>query len=603
MATPGVASPPQPLPQGRVNGLFAVAVAVVALGYFGLVVSFFPNPHGRLGIDYEYFLPLLLAGKYWIAENGFLAVPRFTPAFCGGLPLLANPQSLFYSLPQVLSLVLDPVTSVVVTTLVFAALGGIGTFMLMRMRFAASVEAATLAAVIFLCNGFLLHRMVIGHVTYHVVALVPLLCHVLLTPLPRASPARYRRAAGPIATAAAMLAYVTYAGAPNILVPLAIAVAVIWLLHALLRGPVASFWWLGAGAALLAAAVSAAKLAPALAFLAQFPRPYGVLIFDNPVALLYGLFLGLFLPSELPDLLVFVMRHEMELGVGLVPLFFVIGGMLVAIRRHRPMRWFLRLDRRCAALLAALVLLLGLPLWLNYGDAEHAALLKSLPYIGDNVLLVRWFFIYLLPLALAAGLLLDAMFAAAQRSTIALAGIALTAFTAIVFENRAYYDGQPYAPQTILAADQRLDATGAAPPITRIASTVQGRGNDGMASGASGIPCYEPIFGYRLETFPPGLSAGPILSGTGDVRHLRNPACYIYGRANGCAPGDTFSAAQHQEEASFAAYQRFDYVLPLWQRWADGTSIAGIAMIMIGFALAWRGRARQGHVTNDGRAA
>ncbi len=583
MATPGVARSPQPLPQGRVNGLLAVAVAVVALGYFGLVVSFFPNPHGRLGHDYEYFLPLLLAGKYWIAENGFLAVPRFTPAFCGGLPLLANPQSLFYSLPQMLSLVLDLVTSVLVTTLVSAALGGMGTFMLMRRRFAASAEAAVLAAVIFLCNGFVLHRMVIGHVTYHVVGLVPLLCHVLLTPLPRASPARYQRAAGPIATAAAMLAYVTYAGAANILVPLAIAVAVIWLLHALVRGPVASFWWLGAGAALIAAAVSAAKLAPAVAFLAQFPRPYGVLIFDNPVALLLGLFLGLFLPSQLPDRLVFVLRHEMELGVGLVPLFFIIGGMLVAIRRHRPMRWLLRLDRRRAALLAALALLLALPLWLNYGDAEHAALLKSLPYIGDNVILVRWFFIYLLPLALA--------------------GIALTALTAIVFENRAYYDAQPYAPQTILAADQRLHATGAAPPITRIASTVQGRSNDGMASGASGIPCYEPIFGYRLETFPPGLEAGPILSGTRDARHLRNPACYIYGRANGCAPGDTFSAAQRQEEASFAAYQRFDYVLPLWQRWADGASIAGIAMIMIGFALAWRGRARQGQVTNDGRAS
>src|SRR5258708_37053520 len=101
------------------------------------------------------------------------------------------------------------------------------------------------------------------------------------------------------------------------------------------------------------------------------------------------------------------------------------------------------------------------------------------------------------------------MFAAAQRSTIALAGIALTAFTAIVFENRAYYDGQPYAPQTILAADQRLDATGAAPPITRIASTVQGRRNDGMGSGASGIPCYEPSFGYRLQTLPPPINARP----------------------------------------------------------------------------------------------
>jgi len=92
--------------------------------------------------------------------------------------------------PALLSLFLDPVTSIVVTTLLSAAAGGIATFLLLRRRFAASLEASVLAGIIFLCNGFVLHRMMIGHVTYHVVALVPLLCHVLLTPLPLERPAR-----------------------------------------------------------------------------------------------------------------------------------------------------------------------------------------------------------------------------------------------------------------------------------------------------------------------------------------------------------------------------------------------------------------------------
>ena len=586
MATPGLAALAAPLWRRRTGGLLALAAAAVAAGYGALILSFFPNPHGLLGIDYEYFLPLLLAGKYWIAENGLLAVPRFTPAFCGGLPLLANPQSLFYSLPQMLSLALDPVTSVVVTTLVSAALGGIGAFLLLRRRFAASLEAATLAAVIFLCNGFVLHRMMVGHVTYHVVALLPLICHVLLTPLPQEASARRRCAAGAIAAAAAMIAYVTYAGASNILVPMGMAVLVIWLIHALTRGAVASFWLLGGGAAALAAAVSAAKLAPAVVLLAQFPRPDAVLIFDNPLALLYGLFVGLFLPWQLPDQLVFVLRHEMELGVGPVPLFLLVGGAVVAIRDRRAMNWLRRLDRRRAALLAALVLLLALPLWLNYGDAAHAALLKSLPYIGNNVVLVRWFFIYLLPLALAAGLILDATVAATQRGALALAGIALTGVTTLALADRAYYDAQFYAPRTILAADQRLRLSGSAPAVTRIAATEKGRRNDGLAGGASGIPCYEPVFGYRLEALPRGLDAGPILSAAGEARHLRNPACYIYGRANGCAPGDTFAAAQRREEEAFAAYKPFDYAVPWWQRLADGASLGGIALIMIGFALA-----------------
>ena len=368
----------------------------------------------------------------------------------------------------------------------------------------------------------------------------------------------------------------------------------------LLAARSSSFWALGAGAAVLAALVSAAKLAPAVAFLSHFPRPYGVLIFDNPIALLYGLFLGLFLPWRLPDQLVFVMRHEMELGVGLVPLFLIIGGMVVGLREHRLLPWFRRLDWRRAALLAALVLLLSLPLWLNEGDAAHAALLKSLPYVGNNIVLVRWFFIYLLPLALAAGLLLDATVAAAQRNAIALIGIALTGVTTFGFANRAFYDAQPYAPGTILAAGQTLRATGAAPAVTRITAAVQGRRNDALADGGSGIPCYEPIFGYRLESFPPGLVAGPILSATGATPHLRNPACYIYGGANGCAPGDSFSPAQRRDEEAFAAYQPFDFVLPWWQRWADAASLGGLALIVIGFALAGQGRAAR-PVRNDGR--
>lgn len=597
-----LAAPPRLPAQWRGRALLAVAISALVLGYVARVLSFFPNAHGKLGHDHEYFLPLLLAGKYWIAENGLLAVPRFTPAFCGGLPLLANPQSLFYSLPQMLSLAVDPVTSIVLTTLVAATLGGIGTFVLMRGRFATSVEAASLAAAIFFCNGFLLHRMAIGHVTYHVVAFVPLLCHVLLTPLPHAPLERHLwRAAGPVAAASGMLTYVTYAGAPNILVPLAIAVTVIWLIHALLRGPVASFWLIGSAAALIAAAASAAKLAPALVLLAHFPRSDAVLIFDHPLALPYALFMGLFLPAALPDRLGIMLRHEMELGVGLVPLLALVAGALVASGRHRAWPWLRRLDRRRAAMLAALSLLLALPWWLSYGDAEHAALLKLLPYIGSNVLLVRWFFIYLLPLALAAGLVLDAIFAAAQRRGIALTGVALTALTGLVFTNQTFYDAQPYAPGIILAADQRLQASGTAPPISRIGESAPERRNNDLAAGASGIPCYEPIFGYWLETFPPGLAPGPILSATGD-RHLRNPACYIYGQANGCAPGDTFSAAQRPEEASFAAYKPFAYVLPLWQRCADAVSLGGITVILIGFALSLLGRVRPRPVSNSGLA-
>src|SRR3989442_8323820 len=74
---------------------------VAALLVFHLTFgSFFPNRNGGLGHDYSYVLPTLLAGHYWYAVNGPLAIPWFTPAICGGVPLLADPQSFYYSVPQ-----------------------------------------------------------------------------------------------------------------------------------------------------------------------------------------------------------------------------------------------------------------------------------------------------------------------------------------------------------------------------------------------------------------------------------------------------------------------------------------------------------------------
>jgi len=572
----------------RSLGRALIALLVAAAGlYFALVVSFFPTAQGRMGHDYEYFLPLLLAGKYWIVENGFFAVPRFSPAFCGGLPFLANPQSIFYSVPQLLSLAIDPIRSFFATTVIFAGIGAGGTYALMARRFGVSAAAAALSAVIFLFNGFLMYRMAIGHVTYHVVGLVPLLCYLSLTPVVPGGSwlVRLRQVAGPVAGVAAILAYFVYAGAPNALVPLGMTCLMVWLLHALIRGPAQSIWAIGGAAALIGAATSAAKLAPALAFLHQFPRPDGLHLFDDASAFIIALFEGLFLPSFLPDQVEFVGRHELEFGVGLAPFMLIIMGMRVVADRIGLRPLLRRIGLRQGIELAALGLLIAVPFWLNYGGPAKAAWLKSLPYIGDNVVLVRWFYVYLLPLSVGAGLLLDFVFPTArERLRAAMIGIVLTV-APVLLADRAYYGNQPYDPATILAADRDLGRTGTVPPITGIDPDQAGQRDDGIAAGDSAYPCYEPIFGYALENFPPGFKEGRL--GTDD-RHLRNPACYIYGADNACVPGAVFTPAQRPEEAAFAHYRRFSYALPAWQRWADRISLLGLAMILIGFAVPFR---------------
>ncbi|HUN47992.1 MAG TPA: hypothetical protein VMU85_15790 [Stellaceae bacterium] len=579
-------------PQALLDRLLIASILAAGAAYIVLARSFFPDAGGKLGDDYEYFLPLLLAGKYWIAENGLLAAPRFSPAFCAGLPLLANPQSIFYSLPQALALGMSPVASMLGTTIIAAAAGAAGTFALLRRRFAASLPAASLCAVIFLFNGFLLHRMAIGHVTYHVIALLPALCCFLLAPLPAAPlTRRLLHGIGPAALTAAILAYVIYAGAPNILVPLAIAAVAVWLIHALARQPVASFWTIGAAGGLLAAATGAAKLAPAIAFIQHFPRPHEIHLIDNAGFLVNAAFTGFFLPMLLPDHLWIVGMHEFEFGLGLAPLVL----LLIALRRYglRALRHIGGPARKLQ--LAALVLALAVPFAVNYGGPGYAAWLKSLPYIGENVILVRWLLIYLLPLTVGTGLALDKLASLpAQRSALALAGVLVTVLPPLVTE-RPYYEQQPYDPAPVQTADAALRQTGHVPAITGLVAPASFRRDDGITAGQSSIRCYEPLFGYHLEAFPTRLQAGPILTGEPDERHLRNPACYLYGRENGCRPGDAFDDAARQEEASFAAYRPFAYVLPAWQRWADLASLLGLATILIGGAVAagrwWHARA------------
>ncbi|MGH7123460.1 MAG: hypothetical protein ACREFI_03750 [Stellaceae bacterium] len=559
----------------RLGLALGAAVLGSIIVYLVLVARMFPEH--RLGDDYEYFLPMLLAGKYWIAQNGLLAAPRFSPAFCAGLPFLANPQSMFYSVPQELSLAVDPVRSFLATTVAFTAIGAVGTYALLRRRFGTSVPAACLSAVLFLLNGFVLHRMASGHATYHAMGLAPVLAYALLTPL-EGSLARFAGATG---IAAAILAYFVYAGAVNMLVPLGITMLAIWCIQSLARPALWSFWPLGCAASVVGAAAAAAKLAPALVFVHNFPRAHEIVLFDSPLELAHALFMGFFLPNLLPDHFWVVGRHEFQFGLGLVPLLL----LLAAYHRFRSTRSLRGIASASWAKLALLGCLLAVPIAVNLGGSEYAAWLKSLPYVGDNVILVRWFVIYLLPLIVGVGLALDFVFKSpALRTRAALAGVLITALPPLVLDG-PLYDLGPYDAAPTMAANETLEATRGVPPIVAIGNTeAQAARGDALGAGHSSVPCYEPLFGYRLESFPSGLVEGPILA-EGSSAHLRNPACYIYGDENHCRPGEAFTSTQREDEAAFAAYRPFSYVLPNWQRWADRVTALGlIGILLLGLA-------------------
>ena len=76
-----------------------LAAAAAAALLVTRAVPYFPDDSRLVGGDYSWFFPALVVGHAWFTQHGWLRPPHFTPAFCGGVPFLANPQSVAYSLP------------------------------------------------------------------------------------------------------------------------------------------------------------------------------------------------------------------------------------------------------------------------------------------------------------------------------------------------------------------------------------------------------------------------------------------------------------------------------------------------------------------------
>ena len=363
-----------------------------------------------LGSDYRYYFPYLLSGMQWISKNGWLTFPYFTPDYCGGIPWLANPQSMLYSVPQILTLTLkNPVTAVYWTAIIFATIGAAASYGLLRRCFGASWQAAGLVFVLFQLNSFLLFRIASGHLTYHIFGLIPVLCWLMLLPAAEGGSVQVKviRNVGAMVIGGVVLAMMVYAGATNFIIPAALSVVAVLLVHQARTGWRLPPWCTVAGAGLWAIPLSAIKLFPAFIFIRNYPRPYiPDYLFNNPIRLIKVLLASLFAPGILPDFigphqpgLSVLGVHEFEFGVSIVALLFILAAILVCAQKpsrpQHPFAWI------------GLALVVAFPIALTLGNDAWGRMLLKIPIINNNTIFVRWWSIYIMPLIVVAGLSFD----------------------------------------------------------------------------------------------------------------------------------------------------------------------------------------------------
>jgi hypothetical protein len=181
------------------------------------------------------------------------------------------------------------------------------------------------------------------------------------------------------------------------------------------------------------------------------------------------------------------------------------------------------------------------------------------------------------------------------RRTAAAALVALTvAWSAVVDDaprSDWVYDAGP-----VQRAWQATREGSAIPEVTHIAMSTNSLGqpartinrNDAMIYGGSQALCYQPMFGYWLESMPAGaLRIGAALAEFGDgVLNVKNPACYVYSTANHCRPGDHFTVRQRTAAERFLRYEPFEFAMPAWQSAANMISLAALLLTAIVLALA-----------------
>ena len=583
----------------RRSWLVTLAAVLVLALYAGIHLPAFEDARGLVGHDYAAMLPWLLRNTAWYDLHGLFAQPWFTPAICGGVPEFSNPQSFYWSLPQVLAFWFESWTAVQLSFVIFAGLQFVGMWLLCRDVFVCSRAGRWIASVVFLFNAFYAERMLVGHLTFHGFALIPLFLWLLFRP---AGDRAWRDSLRWSLGLGLISAYWIFSGFVQGLLPVLWLVIVLLLLrHAAVRE---LRWWLralfGAGLGVL---LTAPKLVAMWHFMVLFPRDQYTLpgfsgigaLYVAAVRSLFG-FWGERLVNKgfLENSLFVVRSHELTFSVTPLP---VLLGVAVLWARARSIKLSALYAFSLASWLRGLALALALmvPMLINLYSPGWNAVLKQIPVIKSSSLLMRWWLIYVVLLAVWSGQLFSALEQRWRQPWL----LWLSLLFVIGFQTlrvQVSEHGYGFALQALRASDQAYRRERRLVPIQRLADhDEQGvlipgsKRNLMFTEGISTLRCNAPEFGYRTERLPrSGLREGAALEDLGDgTLNMRDPRCLLFPYENACRADARFKVADRQIAEDFVHYRVIPFAAPPSMRWASWLQAIGVALALGMLSIPW----------------
>jgi hypothetical protein len=166
------------------RGLYIILILLNILVIVFFLIQYANASYPLVGHDYRLFITRLLDSHLYYKANG-LSIEWYTPNFGGGLPAYPNPLQMQFSLPQLITWFFNPYSAVFISTAIYITIGFLITYLFLNKIIELSPFSAILGADFFLINGFLIERVVVGHVNFLTFPLIIIPVYAILnTKLP-----------------------------------------------------------------------------------------------------------------------------------------------------------------------------------------------------------------------------------------------------------------------------------------------------------------------------------------------------------------------------------------------------------------------------------
>ena len=541
--------------------------------------SFFPNSKGLLGHDYEYFIPSFIFGKIWFLNN-FLSVPWFTPSICCGIPFYADPQSMYYSIPQIIFLIFNPILSVKLIFLFLSALSYMGMFLLVNKNLKFDIYTSLLCASLFLFNGFFVYRAISGHVAYLSYIFIPIYCFFLIqsyeNQLKNKSSFVY------LILSSIIFANFFHSGSGPIILIILISILSVLSFYSLFIQSLKIFVRFVLSV-FLGILISLSKITAVLFFLNNFPRNYPTTEFHSFFSFVKTFFLSFFVQPDqeyfndnLTSMFPFGL-HEIEFGVSLVPLILIFFIFFLNKKKFK-------LNYQSIYFFSLIIIIFLIPVLLNVNFLNQFQLIQKIPILNSTWVQSRWMAVYILPIIIVSGLIVRNLdFNTTQKKYLTIFFISILLVQNFMRDNNWHFnEARHYNVEKAnnfsmsISKNKKFEIFGPAILMNQnnTPKIVNNKNDMSFYNGFSPLTCYQPIFGYGLEK----LNARKIIFGSKEVfsdnsyllysnkfdnkdNHFAffKPSCFLFPKANNCLPGDLFKVSEKEKLIKFTTYKKFDF--------------------------------------------